>query len=351
MLDEEQLKLISEATLRKTADIGLKHASENKDYLNKSIKDLKNELLATTPKPSLVISAGPSLHRHRSVEAIKNTGFDGHIIAVDGALGHCLRNGIVPHFVITVDPDPHRIIRWFGDPRLAERPEDDYFKRQDLDPEFRENEVARNAEMIELVNKYGSKIKTIISSSVSPEITRRCLEASMELYWWNPLYDDYDNPESLTKKIRKLNGVPCMVTGGNVGTSAWVFAHTILRSPEVVLVGMDFSYPPGTDVVNTQYYEHLKEIFPDNPSKGLIFLDNPYTGETLCTDLAYYWYNRSFLSMAPLASCKTYNCTEGGILFGDGVEFSKLSKVLTMMIQKRRKNRPNGKSSFYKSCY
>ncbi|MBF0328477.1 MAG: DUF115 domain-containing protein [Nitrospirae bacterium] len=332
MLSEEQLKLISEATLRKTAAIGLKHASENKAYLNKSIKDLRNELQSLPPKPSLVISAGPSLHRHKSIETIKDKGFNGHIIAVDGALGHCLRNGVVPDFVITVDPDPHRIIRWFGDPRLAERPVDDYFKRQDLDPAFRENEVARNAEMIELVNRYGSKIKAIISTSVSSEITRRCLEAGMELYWWNPLYDDYDAPESVTRKIRKLNGVPCMVTGGNVGTSAWVFTHTILKSPEVVLVGMDFSYPPGTDVVNTQYYEHLKEIFPDDPSKGLIFINNPHTGETLCTDPAYYWYNINFLNMAPLASCKTYNCSEGGILFGNGVEFRKLSEVLTSML-------------------
>ena len=94
------------------------------------------------------------------------------------------------------------------------------------------------------------------------------------------------------------------------------------------MVGMDFSYPPGTNVRNTQYYEFLKELLPDNPEAGLIEVYNPYVKETWLTDPAYYWYSQNFLEMAPQASCKTYNCTEGGILFGDGVEFIGLSEAL-----------------------
>jgi hypothetical protein len=330
-LTGEELNLIARATLKKTGEIGLNHAKRNLPFIQKTIRDLQKQIKNERSKPAVVISAGPSLHRKKSLETIKQIDFQGHLVAVDGSLGHCLRNGVVPDYVITVDPDPHRIIRWFGDPRIKDRPEDDYFRRQVLDPALNQDEVERNNELIELVNYYGSRIKVIISSSVSPEITLRCLEANMDLYWWNPVYDDYDNPDSLTRKIYKLNKVPCMVTGGNCGTSAWIFSHAIMKSPLVFLVGMDFSYPPGTEVKKTQYYEILKNIYPDDPESGLMKIYNPFLEETWITDPAYYWYNHNFLEMAPKAKCKTYNCTEGGILFGEGVEFVKLSDISTVI--------------------
>ncbi len=332
MLNKEQLDMITDATLKKTVGIGLKHAEENAGYIKTTIRDIKRSL-KNDSRPALVISAGPSLHRMKSIETIKNSGFKGHVVAVDGAMGHCLRNGIVPEYVLTVDPDPHRIIRWFGDPRLHERPEDDYFQRQDLDPALNKDEIDRNEELLELVDRHGPEMKLIISTSTSPEIARRCIDAGMELYWWNPLYDDYDDPESYTRKVYKQNKVPCMVTGGNCGTSAWVFSQAILRSPEVVMVGMDFSYPPETNVLNTQYYEILKEMMPDNPEAGLIKVYNPHLDETWQTDPAYYWYNQNFLQMVQKAPGKTYNCTEGGILFGDGIEFKNLSETLSLVGQ------------------
>lgn len=330
MLSDRQLKLISDVTFKKTAEIGFKHARNNTSFIEKTVRDLKKMTHSKKSDVSLVISAGPSLHREKSIETIKEEQFTGNIIAVDGSLGHCLRNGVVPEYVITVDPHPDRIIRWFGDPRLEERPDDDYFKRQDLDPALNRDEVARNKELIGLVNEYGPQIKVIISTSVSPEITRRCLDAGMELFWWNPIYDDYDDQDSLTRQIYQLNRVPCMATGGNCGTSAWIFSHAILESLATLLVGMDFSYPPGTNVRNTQYYEILMECIPDNPEKGLIEVYNPYLDEIWLTDPAYYWYRINFLNMVKEAPCKTYNCTEGGILFGEGIEFMTLKEALLL---------------------
>lgn len=325
-LNKKELELISKATLRKTGEIGLKHAKLNAPYIKQTIKDIG----PVDIKPALVISAGPSLHSRKSLEEIKNRNFKGHLIAVDGTLGHCLRNGIIPDYVVTVDPHLHRIIRWFGDPDLSKRPEDDYFRRQDLDPTLNKCEIERNDELIRLVNLHGKKIKVIISTSVSPEITERCLEAGCQLYWWNPLYDDFTSPGSYSKRIYKITKAPCMVTGGNCGTSAWVFAHAVLASPHIIMVGMDLSYPPGTTVDKTQYYDILRELFPDNPEYGLITVHNPYLKKSCFTDPAYYWYAQSFLQMAKIADCKTYNCTEGGILFGKGVVFAKLSKTLKM---------------------
>ena len=336
-LNRRELQLIADATLKKTAKIGLLHAKENVAYIRKTIMDLKTE----DSLPTVVISAGSSLHRNKSLLKLKEENLKGYIVAVDGTLGQCLRNNIVPDYVLTVDPHPHRIIRWFGDTKFTERPTDDYFRRQDLDPSLNCNESIRNKELIELVNRYGPKIKVIISTSVSPEITRRCIEAGMELYWWNPLYDDYDNSKSYSRQIYQITKVPCMVTGGNCGTSALVFSHTVLKSKFILMVGMDFSYPPETSVINTQYYDILKELYPEDPEEGLIKVYNPYLKQTWLTDPAYYWYNQIFLDMAKIASYVTYNCTEGGILFGKNIEFIPLKEGLQKLKEYYNDKRKN----------
>ena len=47
-------------------------------------------------------------------------------------------------------------------------------------------------------------------------------------------------------------------------------------------------------------------------------------GETWFTDPAYYWFREVFFEMARQADCRTFNCTEGGILFGNGVEMASI---------------------------
>ncbi|MBI2470418.1 MAG: DUF115 domain-containing protein [Planctomycetes bacterium] len=329
ILNEAQNRAISEATFKKTAERGIRHAIQNAPYIKKTLKDLRKEIEAEVPKPAIVVSAGPSLKRRNSIEVIKKSDFKGYIVSVDGSLGQCLRKGLIPDFVVTVDPCyPYRMIRWFGDPQLRQRQPDDYFKHQDLDGDLNENEESLNEELVRLVNHHGPKIKVVISTGSNPEVTHRCLEAGMQLYWWNPLYDDFEKEDSISRQIYETNKVPCMVTGGNVGGSAWVFVYAVLESPEIILVGLDNSYPPGATVVNTQYFEYLKGIFPEEPEKGLCRVYNPYLKETWTTDPAYSWYNDIFLYMLSHSKSNTYNCTEGGILFGDGIEFIPLNEGL-----------------------
>lgn len=243
-------------------------------------------------------------------------------------MGYCLRNGLTPHYVVTVDGHPHRIVRWYGDPDLETRPADDYFSRQDLDPAFRVNQARVNRELIELVNASGPKMKAILSTSSPVSVTKRAQQAGMELYWWNPIYDDYDAPDSITKKLFDSNGIPCMVTGGNVGTCAWILAHAILRHKNVALVGMDLGYAPGTPLLNTQYYYELKELLGDRVAQGYIDVYNPHLKQTWFTDPTYYWYRQIFIDLAKSADCGTYNCTEGGTLFSDEIPFITLDEFL-----------------------
>lgn len=327
-LTKRELAAVGQGSLLRTGPEGLANAVANLPYLRKTIIDLQRELPAPADPSAIVVSAGPSLYRRESAKAILDSGYRGTIIAADAALGYCLRSGLVPHYVVSVDPHPWYVLRWYGDPDLASREPDDYFRRQELDPTLHADEVAKNDAQIALVNQYGGRLKTVLATSVSEGVTRRCLQAGMDVYWWNPLYDDWDAPDSYTRRVYELNRVPCMVGGGNVGTSGWVFAHSILSHKHVAMVGMDFSYPPGTPFYNTQWYHKMREFFGDDRiHEGYIEIENP-SGERWFTDPTYEWYRQGFLELVEAADCVTYNCTEGGIIFGGSIRWTPLKEFL-----------------------
>lgn len=325
-------KHMSEATTFKSLNMAIANAEKNRPYYKKTILDLSDIDRKEPAGEAIVIVGGPSLHRKKPIAKILASSFKGSVITADGSLGYCLRNGLVPDCVVTVDPDPlgHRIVRWFGDPDLDKRPEDDYFSRQDLDKEHWENESRTNTELIELVNRHGNKIKAIIATCAHPAVTKRCVDSGMDLYWWNPLYDDYEQPNSLTRKIFESNKIPCLTTGGNVGTSAWIIAHTVLRRKDIALVGMDLGYAPGTPFLNTQYYyELVKLLGNERVTDAFVHTYNPHINETWFADPAYNWYRKVFLELAQEADCTTYNCTEGGLLFGENINFIPLADFLS----------------------
>ena len=321
---------MSRLTALRSSERTLKNATQNQSQIRLTIADLAAQAQGRGGPSAIVIGAGPSLHRQHPVENILESGYDGDIIAADGALGYCLRNGLVPDYLVTLDPHPARVCRWFGDPELESRQEqDDYFRRQDLDPHLGINELQHNRELIELVNRHGPSIKAIMCTSVAPNVTRRCLDAGMELYWWNPLMDDVTRPGSLARALYRMNRAPCMVSGGNVGAAAWVVASQVLAKREIAVVGMDFSYPPGTPIERTQYFTELIELFGPRAQDAIIPVVNPHLRETWLTDPAYHWYRDAFLEMTAQAEGVTYNCTEGGILFGRAIRWLPLDEFLS----------------------
>jgi len=235
---------------------------------------------------------------------------------------------------ITVDPHRERIVRWFGDPTLSEAAlaEDDYFSRQDMDPRFRENQLSHNQELLDLFNEHGHKLRMAVASSASRAVVARAQESGMGIYWWNPFYDDYDAPDSITKQLYKTNRLPCLNAGGNVGAAGWVICHAILNKSRIALLGMDFAYYAETPYRETQYFHELCELVGEaNLDQVLVHMNNPHLEREFYTDPAYLWYRESFLEMARLARAEgvtTYNCTGGGILFGDGVEFESFDSFI-----------------------
>ena len=66
----------------------------------------------------------------------------------------------------------------------------------------------------------------------------------------------------------------------------------------------------------------------ENLDSLFIRLHNPHLNAWFYTDPAYMWYRQCFLEMVAEPGCKTYNCTEGGILFGEGIDVIPLAAFL-----------------------
>jgi hypothetical protein len=322
---------MKEITLNRICDEGILNAHNNLKYLDRgeSLKELRNAPLGEANQ-AIIIAAGPSLHKVNVAQNLKASGYNGAIVVPDSSMLYCLRNGIIPDLVVTVDPHAKRIVRWFGDPSLteAELEADDYFSRQDMDPAFAD-QLRVNNEVMELLEKYGKKIKIALSTSSSDAVVQRAVDTGMEIYWWNPMYDDPDLPGSETLKLYKLNGLPCLNAGGNVGSACWMIADAVLEKKHVALTGMDFAYYADTPYKNTQYYyEALELVGIEKLDSIFMRIFNPHLNKWFYTDPAYMWYRKVFLEMVADASCTTYNCTEGGIVFGEDIVFSPLKEFL-----------------------
>ena len=318
-------------TIDRIGGLGLENAKRNQAFLHhgQTLANLRDIPIGEGDS-CIVVAAGPSLRRRDPVSEIRKSGYKGAIIATESAMSVCLRNGIVPNLTVTLDPHATRIVRWFGNPKLDQTAtsQDDYFSRQDMDPAFAD-ELKHNAELVELINQHGKDVRIALSTSASKAVVDRVIEIGMPIYWWNPMYDDPDKPGSITKQLYRQNRLPCMNAGGNVGTAAWMLAHSVLGKKHVAVVGMDLSYYEDTPYFNTQYYHELVSLVgEENLDSLFVKIFNPNLGCYFYTDPAYLWYRQCFLELAGDADCKTYNCTGGGILFGNAVEFTDLERYL-----------------------
>ena len=143
------------------------------------------------------------------------------------------------------------------------------------------------------------------------------------------MYDEPSDPESITRKIYDLNGFPCLNAGGNVGSACWMMSDAVLGKRHVALTGVDFSYYADTPYSKTQYYHEAVDLVgEENLDSIFMHIFNPHLKASFYTDPAYMWYRNCFLEMAKEAECITYNCTEGGILFGENILFVPLESFL-----------------------
>jgi hypothetical protein len=318
-------------------EAALANARANVDWLQhgRSISCLRGQRFGKSPR-AMVVAAGPSLHRDRSLERLAAVRFDGMVIVTDSAVLRCLRHGIVPDLVVTVDPHDPSIVRWFGDPDLDAQAlgQDDYFRRQDMDDLFHD-EVRTNRELLALMKDYGPKLRIAMSTSAGPRVVRRAIDCGMQIFWFNPMLDDPSGPGSRCRELMALNKLPAINCGGNVGTACWMIADAVLGADQVGLLGIDFSYYEGTPFYNTQYYHEARELVGEAELEALfVRIFNPHVGSWFYTDPAYLWFREVFLELARDADCETWNCTGGGILFGDSVHCSSIEEFAQLAVRR-----------------
>jgi len=328
-------KLVAEMgdlTHYRHGELALSNAARNQADLaqGRSLAQLRDETVGKGDS-AIVIAAGPSIRRKDPIRRIKESGYSGAIVATESAFAYCLRNGVIPDLAVTLDPHATRIVRWFGDPTLtsARLKEDDYFARQEQDSAF-SDELRMNEELLRLIDRHGKDIRIAVSTSASQAVVERVLGSGMQVYWWNPMLDDPDDRHGATAKLQRANGLPAVNAGGNVGSACWMMAAEVLGKRHVALTGVDFGYYADTPYRNTQYYrEAVALVGEENLDTIFMRVHNPHVDAWFYTDPAYMWYRECLLEMIADSDSVTYNCTEGGILFGDGVRFMPLAEFLS----------------------
>ena len=186
------------------------------------------------------------------------------------------------------------------------------------------------------MNVNASQTKGIVSATSPLNVVQRMQEAGFPLYWYNPLVDDPKRPGSLTKRLRSLNVLPCLNTGGTVGTLALIFSIMILKMTKVAVVGMDFGYYQDTPFNKTQTYYELQDYCKkNNLSLSGCFAEhrNVLTDEIFLTDPTYAWYKKNFIECLHMVrhacpNIELYNCTEGGTLDSPLIPSSYLDDFL-----------------------
>lgn len=310
--------LISKTTKEGLFRIWVENFADNLNDIRwgKNISKLVPQNPDEAPKgTAIVIGRGPSVFHHHHLEMLAESDYSGVVVTTDGMLYECLKRGVVPDYVLSVDGNREKIVRWYGDPDF-----DEHF------PNATHEEREKNKECIELVNRYGREIKAVLITCVAHNVVKRCKEAGIDIYWFSPIFDDYRQNESFTRlqkmmtvSERNPKGVPAMVAGGNAGTCSWVFVHSILqRIP--VLIGIDFGYLEGTPLEETCYYDGMKKSGAriEDMIKAYSEVYNPFFKVKVLTDIIFQHYKKAFLDMCLSTPPWVYTiqCSPG-ILFSE----------------------------------
>lgn len=297
----------------------LKNFARNLPYIleGNSIKNLSvfqtGEIIDShiTSKSAIIIGKGPSVYQKKHLEMLSTSKYNDTIICSDIMLITALKQGVTPEkftdfYVLTVDGESEQA-EFYDDP---------------------------------LVKKYSDRIKVILSTCTSPKVMEVCKKFGLDVYWFNPLIDDFRKEDSfskimnvMTRSEKNPKGIAGIQTGGNVGTNSWVFAWAILGRSPTVLIGIDFGYPASTSIEETQHYQHLLKCYNNDvehvKNVHRIIHNKDFNCDVLL-DPIYDFYREGFCNLVIYTPnwVRTINATEGGSLFGERIETMKFSEFL-----------------------
>jgi hypothetical protein len=300
-------------------DMWLKNFARNLPYIleGNNIKDLsvfQNEITYNNHNPtrtSIIIGKGPSVYEKNHLEILSANKENNTIVCSDIMLIETLKKGITPDkfddfYVLTVDGEDEQV-EFYDDP---------------------------------IVEEYSNRIKVILSTCTSPKVTKVCKKFGLNVFWFNPLIDDFRKEGSFSKIMNIMTrsennpkGISSLQTGGNVASNSWVFSWAILGRSPIVLIGVDFGYPASTSIEETQHYQHLLKCYNndvDRVKNGHRIIHNKDFDCDVLLDPIYDYYREGFCNMVIHTPkwLRTINATEGGSLFGENIETMKFSEFL-----------------------
>lgn len=225
--------------------------------------------------PVIVVSAGPSLNKN--IHKLKSMRNKAVIVAVDTAIKPLSFAGIIPHFIITIDPQKKNA---------------KYFRGVDT-----------------------SKSILIAESSIDREVLN---SHKGELYFLESIFP----LASLFMKPLGKRGDVRM--GGSVSTAAIDFA-TKLGSKTIIMVGLDLSFPNHQTHVKGSYHEedfftqinkldsYDSRIYTVLVQGNLVKEKNIY-GESIFIDSRFQMYRNWYENyVKDHSDTKFFNATEGGV--------------------------------------
>ena len=257
---------------------------------------------------ALVIGRGPSINRNNHLELLANSNYQGTIMCCDGSLVGALKAGVTPqkfpnYFVITIDSQK-RQKRFYKD---------------------------------KIIKKYGKKIKSILSTTVSPETYKEVKKNGMDVYWVHTLID-YNLGKSsfnyisgiMTKTKNHEKGLPAIQTGGNVGTAAWITSWSILKKKYVGLIGIDHGYYSEDRTIDDHFFPSDIDKNSNAFKKAYPIIFNPMFNCYCQQDPIFQYYSNALKKFIRKTSKTVYtiNATEGGSIFGKGIICTTLENYL-----------------------
>jgi hypothetical protein len=297
-------RIFQKTTLDRYYDEWIQNFTINLEHIKNesSVRELIPNSINLTSS-ALVIGRGPSIQKRNHLEILSKSNYNGTILCTDGSLINVLKSGITPDkfknfFVITIDTQERQ-------KKLYDNP---------------------------IVQKYGNQIKCILSSTVSPHTYNIVKGSGMKIFWIHTLVD-YDKGKSsfnyitsvMSKTAKNPKGLPAIQTGGNVGTTAWVIAWNILKHSHVGLIGIDHGYYSDERSSDDHF-------LPNNENNKIEFkkayptIYNPIFNVTCTQDPIFQYYSNALKEFIVKASkyVTTINATEGGAIFGDGIQCTTL---------------------------
>lgn len=211
-------------------------------------------------RPVLIVATGPSLNKQLALLAQYQHLFV--IIAADPAVPILKAQGIVPQYVVSLDP--------------KKRP---YWKQGELDP----------------------RTTFVIEIGCCPDVAW----SSHHKYLVTSCNSD------VFRIVNDLGPAPSrLLTGGSVTTTAYSLAHHMGANP-IVMIGQDLAWTDGKDHAEGYVSQYSREVLEARHEKG--FEIEGYDGKPVRTErqLLYYktWFEQQ---IAKMPDRLIVNATEGG---------------------------------------